>query len=144
MPVRSDAATAADRWATGMSNAGAAMRRGVSAVQTAPNALAAQAVDKWLNRTQMARDKYVRRNQSVSLQQWQGAMTSYGIDRVAQGAQAKKPKFASFMTEFLPYLKAGVDQIAGMPKNTLEDSIARASAMIRHNAGFQRGAGYAG
>jgi hypothetical protein len=58
---------------------------------------------------------------------------------VATGAQQKSGKMQSFMSEYLPFLKSGVDQVAQMPKNTLEDGINRAVAMIRHNAGFQRG-----
>jgi hypothetical protein len=140
MPVRVDPATATQRWQNGMANSGDAMRRGVAALKESPGAAAAASVDKWLSRTQAARDKYVRRTQAVTLSQWQNAMTSYGIGRVAQGAQQKQAKFQSFMSEYLPFLKTGVDQVAAMPKNTLEDGINRAVAMIRHNATFQRGA----
>jgi hypothetical protein len=65
-------------------------------------------------------------------------MTSYGIPRVAQGANAKQGKMQSFMAEYLPYLQTGVAAIDRMPKNTLEDGINRAVQMIRYNAQFQR------
>lgn len=141
MPVRSDPATATKRWAAGMSGSAEAMKRGVQALQTSPGQSAAAAVDKWLTNTTNARDKYVRRNQGYTLGDWQSAMNSYGISRVATGAQQKQGKFQSFMSEFLPFLSTGVAQIHSMPKNTIEDSIARASAMIRYNHGFQRGSG---
>lgn len=141
MPVRSDAATATQRWVNGMSNSSDAMRRGVGAVTVSPGQLAAAAADKWLNNTMNAKDKFIRRTQAISLGQWQNAMTSYGISRAGTGAQQKQGKMQSFMTEFLPYLKTGVDQIHQMPRATLDDGINRAVAMIRHNAQFQRGTG---
>jgi hypothetical protein len=144
VPVRSDAATATTRWVNGMSNSGDAMKRGVSALTVSPGQSAAQAADKWLAKVTQSKDKFARRVGAVSLSQWQNAMNSYGINRVAQGAQAKQGKMQSFMGEFLPYLKTGVDQINAMPKTTLEDGINRAVAMIRHNAGFQRGTGMGG
>lgn len=141
MPVRSDPATATSRWVNGMSNSSDAMRRGVAAVTVSPGQAAAAAADKWLAKVTMAKDKFARRAGAVTLSQWQNAMTNYGINRVAQGAQAKQQKMANFMGEFLPYLKSGVDQIHAMPKTTLEDGINRAVAMIQHNAKFQRGSG---
>jgi hypothetical protein len=141
MPVRVDAATATQRWVSGMSNSSDAAKRGVMAVQVSPGQSAAAAVDKWLARTTAARDKYQRRVGAVTLGQWQNAMTQYGISRMAQGASQKQGKMQSFMQEYLPFLATGVEQVKSMPKNTLEDSIARATAMIRYNAGFQRGGG---
>lgn len=124
-----------------MSNAGPAATRGVQSLTVSPGQSAAAAADKWLAKVTAARDKFARRVGSVTLSQWQQAMTSYGISRMGTGAQQKQQKFQSFMGEFLPYLKAGVDQVHAMPRMTLEDSINRAAAMIRHNAGFQRGSG---
>lgn len=144
MPVRSDPATATSRWVQGMSNATQAATRGVQSVTVSPGQSAAAAADKWLAKVTQARDKFARRVGAVTLGQWQNAMTSYGISRMGTGAQQKQGKFQSFMTEFLPHLKAGVDQVHAMPKMTLEDSINRASAMIRHNAAFQRGTGGSG
>lgn len=141
MPVRVDAATATQRWQQGMANAGPAMQRGVAALQTSPGQSAAAAADKWLMKVTAAKDKFARRAGSVTLQQWQAAMNNYGIARVATGAQQKSGKMQSFMSDFLPYLKQGVDQIHSMPRNTLEDGINRAVAMIQHNAKYQRGSG---
>lgn len=138
MPVRSDPTTATQKWQTNLSNSTPAMQRGVAALQTSPGASAAAAADKWLMKVSQAKQKFASRVGSVTLQDWQSAMNNYGIARVAQGAQAKAGKMQSFMTEFLPYLQNGVAQIDRMPNNTLEDGIARATAMIRYNAGFQR------
>lgn len=138
MPVRSDAATATQRWVQNLSNSTTAMTNGVNRVTISPGQSAARAADKWLAKVTQSKDKFARRVGSVSLADWQNSMTSYGIARVAQGAQSKQGKMQSFMQEFLPYLNSGVTQIDAMPKNTLEDGISRAVAMIRHNANFQR------
>lgn len=138
MPVRSDPDTATSRWVSGMQNSTQAMTRGVQAVTVSPGLKASQAADKWVNNTVNSRDKFVRRTAAVQLGDWQNSMTKYGISRVAQGAQQKQSKFQSFMSDYLPYLQQGVSKIEAMPKNNLADSIARAVAMIEHNAGYQR------
>jgi hypothetical protein len=138
MPVKADPQSATQKWVQNLSNSGQAMQRGVAAVQVSPGQQAAAAADKWLMKVQQSKDKFARRVGSVSLGEWQNAMTTYGIPRVAQGASAKQGKFQSFMSEYLPYLQAGVAAIDRMPKNTLEDGINRAVQMIRYNAQFQR------
>lgn len=138
MPVKATASEAANKWAANLSNSTTAMQQGVARVTTSPGLLASRAADKWLAKTTAAKDKFQRRTAAVTLGDWQNAMTTYGISRVAQGAQAKKSKMENFLQEFLPHLEAGVRQVDAMPKNTLEDGINRAVAMIRHNAQFQR------
>jgi hypothetical protein len=138
MPVRSDPQTATAKWVSNLSNSTQAMTRGVQAVTVAPGIAAANAADKWLQNVTAAKDKFASRVRSVSLSDWQNAMTSYGINRVSQGATAKQAKMQSFMTEFLPHLKTGVQQVEAMPHMNLEDGINRAVAMIRHNAQFKR------
>lgn len=139
MPVRSDPATAATRWKNGMQGATEAMKRGVMSVTVSPGQKAAQAADKWLQKTTQARDKFARRVGAVTLDQWQTAMNNYGISRVGTGATQKVQKFQDFMTDFLPYLQRGVQQVEQMPKVTLADSGARMLAMMEHNAGYVRG-----
>lgn len=139
MPVRSDPQTAAAKWQSNLSNSTAAIQRGVNNVTTAPGQKAAQAADKWLARVTASQAKWKANVAAVSLQQWQQSMLNVGIPRVAQGAQAKVGKMQEFMSQFLPYLQAGVAQIDKMPSTTVEDGVARASAMIRYNAKFKKG-----
>jgi len=138
VPIRTDPATATQRWVTNLSNSTAAMTAGVNRVTVSPGVAAARSADKWLAKVSQARDKYARRVGAMTLGDWQNSMTSYGIGRVAQGAQAKQGKMQNFMSEYLPYLSAGVAKVDSMPKQTLEDGINRAVTMIRHNAAFQR------
>lgn len=138
MPVRADAGGATAKWLQNLGNATSRMEAGARAVQTAPGARAAAAADKWLARVQQSLNKYKTNVGRVTLAQWQDAYIKVGIPRVSQGAQAKQQKYTDAMAAFLPYLAQGVARIDAMPKLTLQDSIARATAMIQHNAAYQR------
>jgi hypothetical protein len=122
-----------------MGNATARMTAGAQRVQTAPGLSAAKAADKWLQRVTQAKQKFATNVARVSLADWQNSYINIGVPRVAQGAQAKQAKVLAFHEEFLPYLQRGVAQIDAMPSVTIEDGIARATAMIRYNAKFKRG-----
>lgn len=138
MPVRSTAAQATAKWLTNLSAASDRMQTGAMAVQTAPGQLAAQAADKWLAKVTAAKQKFATNVGAVSLQSWQQSYVNVGIPRVAQGANAKQQKVTNFMNQFLPYLATGLQTIDKMPSTTLEDGIARATAMIRYNSKFVR------
>lgn len=139
MPVRSNSQQATQKWVQNLGAATERMQQGAMAVTKAPGAAAAAAADKWLARVTQSKAKFAANVGRVSLQEWQNSYVNIGIPRVAQGAQAKQAKVQSFMDQFLPYLQRGVSAIDQMPNVTLEDGIARASAMIRYNAKFQRG-----
>lgn len=139
MPVRSNPQAATQKWVQGLSAATDRMNAGAMAVTKAPGQAAAAAADKWLQRVTQAKAKFAANVSAVSLQEWQQAYTQIGIPRVAQGAQAKQAKVQNFMEQFLPYLARGVQTIDQMPSVTLEDGIARATAMIRYNSKFRKG-----
>lgn len=138
MPVRSTAAQAQAKWVQNLSAATDRMTAGVQAVTKAPGLAAAASADKWLARVTASKSKFAANVSAVSLQSWQNSMVNIGIPRVAQGAQAKQAKVGAFMQQFLPYLATGLQTIDAMPSNTVEDGVARASAMIRYNAKFVR------
>ena len=124
---------------TGLSGATQKITDGVNRVTVAPGQKAAAAQQKWAQRVQAAQQKWATRVGQVTLQEWQQAMTTVGVQRVAQGAQAKQGKFSAFMQDFLPFLSAGVQRVEAMPSTTLEDNINRSIAMIRYTAGYKRG-----
>lgn len=138
MPVRSDPQAATAKWVSAMQNATPQITRGVAAVTVSPGQLAAQAADKWLAKVTQAKAKFAARVGSVSLQDWQNAMTQYGIPRIAQGATAKQGKMQAFQTEWLAFLQANQGKIDRMPTNTIEDGIAKVTQQIRLNASFRR------
>ena len=139
MPVRSDATAATAKWVANLSNATAAMTAGANRVTQSPGAAAAAAADKWLARVTAAKPKFVARVGAVTVDQWRQAYTSYGIQRVASGAQAKQGKMLSFQTDWLNYLQANMSKIDRMPTTTLQDGINKAVAQIQLNAQFKRG-----
>jgi hypothetical protein len=138
MPVRVNSQEATAKWLANLSASSDRMKNGAMGVQTAPGQLAAAAADKWLAKVTQAKAKFIARVSSVSLADWQNAYINVGIPRVAQGAQAKQQKVTAFFDQFLPYLNTGLQTIDKMPNVTIEDGIARASAMIRYNAKFKR------
>lgn len=133
-----DPAQVAQTWASRLGAADAEIRAGVSRVTQAPGEAAAQQADAWIAGIQRSRDKWARNVSAVTLSQWQNAMITKGLPRIAQGAQQAIPKVQQFMTQFLPYVEQGAATVRQMPKGTVEQGIARAAAMIRHNAGFVR------
>lgn len=136
------AADVAAKWVQNLSGASESIRRGVQAVTEAPTAAAARAVDLWQQRvsSQSARDKFQRNLQRVTLEQWRNDMLTKGLNRIATGAQAARPKFEAFMSQFLPFVESVAQRVRQMPKTTLEDRIQRAVAQMRGNAEFRRSA----
>lgn len=139
MPVKSTPSDAVSKWLTNLGASTDRMTAGANRVTKAPGQAAAAAADKWLQRVTASKQKFATNVARVSLQDWQASYINIGIPRVAQGAQAKQSKMLDFMNEYLPYLQRGVSTIDQMPSTTLEDGIARATAMIRYNAKFKRG-----
>lgn len=132
-----DPAAITKKWLTNLSQATQSITDGVNSVTTAPGVTAAKAKQRWLNRVMESADKWATNVSKVSLAEWQSAMLNLGIGRIASGAQQKQDRYAKFATQFMPYLEAGKQKIAAMPKNTLSDSIAKSSAQIQYNANFK-------
>ena len=97
-----------------------------------------------------ARAVWVRKMAEKSTQdKWEGglrkvgdngvieAAVTKGADRYVPGVQASINKVQEFAAAFAPHLAEGQRKIQAMPKGTLADSKARASAMIDHNAKFR-------
>lgn len=128
----------ADKWASRVQGSTQEVINGVNAVTQAPGAAAAAQADLWLAKVTASKDKWRNNVGKVTLSEWKDKMLNVGVGRIAAGAQANKPKMAAFMTQFLPHVEAGAAMVKSMPKMTLEDSVQRAAAMIRHNASFKR------
>lgn len=129
---------AAAKWSTNLGASTSGIEAQVRAVTEAPGVAAARQKSLWLQRVTASADKWARRVSSVTLQSWQDDMINKGIPRIASGAQQAVPKMTAFMADFLPYVDQGVAKVRAMPKGGVENGVARASAMIRHNAAYQR------
>lgn len=138
MPVRTTSEAATQKWLTNLSASTDRMKTGAMSVQVSPGKAAAAAADKWLARVTASKQKFIDRTNSLSLADWQNSYINVGIPRVAQGAQLKQNKMKAFLDDFLPYLQTGLATIDKMPSVTLEDGIAKATAMIRYNAKYVR------
>lgn len=131
-----DPQTVAQRWAANLGAATQKITDGVNAVTVAPGQKAARQKAVWLQNTQSAADKWAANTAAVSLNSWQTAMTSKGVNRIASGAQAAESKMAAFLTAFLP---AQASIVAGLPpRGGLEQNIARSAALIRATAAWKR------
>lgn len=135
-----NATDVANKWANNLSASTQAIQQGVQAVTVSPTQQAAANPQAYLAGVQKAvsSGKWQNSLQRVSLADWQQAMIQKGIPRVASGATAAKGKFANFMQQFLPWVQQGQQQLATMPRGTLEQNIQRAVFMMNHNAQFQR------
>jgi len=130
----------ANRWASGISSATQTMTDGVNAVTVNPMEKAIRQIPAYLAGVQRAvADGTLQRGlQSVSLSDWKESMLKKAIPRVASGAMAAKPKFESFMSEFLPHIESGQRMLESMPRGDMQTNIQRAVAMMEHNAKFKR------
>lgn len=131
---------AAQKWANRMASAGEAMKNGVQNVQTAPTEQAAQAKDRWMAGLQRAatEGKFEAGLRRVSLEDWKRSMIDKGVANMQNGARTAIPKVQAFLTEFLPFAESVSQEVASMPKGTIEDSINRSAAAIRKLASFKR------
>lgn len=135
MAKRTPEQIAAD-WANKLGGATQKIQDGIDSVTVAPGQAAARAKDMWVQNTQAAKDKWAANTQAVTLQEWQDAMKTKGVGRIASGAQAAQGKMASFLTDFLPHL----DRVKATlpPRGDLEANILRSQAMIRGTAKFRK------
>lgn len=127
-------------WAERGANSADAVRAGVNAVTENPAAKAAAAVDLWAANVAKAKDKFRQSLEKVTLQDWKQAMLGKGLQNMQNGYNDKQNqnKFAAFMREFLPHVRAGAAQVKLMRKGTLQDGIDRAVFQIKHNAAFKQ------
>jgi hypothetical protein len=138
MPKTGNPQASAAKWAQNLGAAAQQIQAGVMAVQQAPSAQAAAAVQKWVASitSQKAQTDYVNGLNKVTLIDWQNAMKNKGIPRIGQGAQAAQNKFQTFLAALFNYENAGLAQIKAMPSTTLQDRIARMTAWVQYMSGF--------
>lgn len=133
LPTPNEAAAA---WAQRLAGSTERINRGVQAVTTAPGQAAARQKQVWAQNVAASQDKWAQRVASVSLPDWQQAMQTKGVQRVASGAQAAQPKMEAFMGQLLPHIQAGLGALP--PRGNLDQNIGRMTGWVRHMANFQR------
>jgi hypothetical protein len=130
----------AAKWSRNLQGSAESIRQGVQAVTEAPSQKAIRQQDVMVQNftASVASGKWARNLGRVTLPEWQDKIINIGIPRITAGAAAAIPKMEGFLTQFLPYLDQGVNQLKAMPRGGLEQNIQRAVTMIRHNAAFKR------
>ena len=126
----------AAQWAQRLGSSTQRIQDGVNSVQVAPGQAAARQKAVYIQNVQAAADKWAKNVANVSLNDWQQAMVTKGVPRIAQGAQAAQGKFAGFMSQLLPYIESGRNSLPA--RGNLEQNIARMTAWTRHMANFKR------
>jgi hypothetical protein len=82
-------------------------------------------------------DKWEQNRKAVGDAGWLYGIKTKGISRFPTGVDAGAPKFADFYRQFKAHLEAGLAKVYAMPRATIDDAVARAAAMIKHNATFR-------
>jgi len=124
------------KWLTNYQGAATSMTTGAQGVTQAPGIAAAAAQAYWLTRIQASAAKWAANVAAVTLPEWQQAYINLGISRGQAGAQAKQGKYLTFITSYLQFLSTQVPQIKAMPKGNIQQSVARAAAMIQASAAW--------
>lgn len=129
-------ADVAAAWASRLSASTDKIAKGVAAVTVAPGQAAARQKEVWAQNTLNSKDKWATRVAGVSLSDWQTAMTTKGVNRIASGATASQGKFADFMTQLLPHIERTKSSLPA--RGNLDANIARMTAFTRGMATFKR------
>ena len=129
----------AEKWARNTGASTEAYKRGVDLVQESPMEKAANNTAAYIAGVQRAVDsgKFQASLRRVPLSVWKDKTKTVGAQRLAAGAAAAKPKMENFMRQFFPHLAAGMASLP--PRGTLDQNLARADRMARHNAEFRMG-----
>lgn len=131
MAVSPDAAATA--WANRLAASTQKITDGINGVTVAPGIAAARQADAYVANVQAAVPKWKANVAAVSLQDWQQAAITKGVQRIGPGAQAAVPKFTQFMTRLLPH----IDRVKGtLPaRGTFDQNIAR---MVQFSQGMHQ------
>lgn len=126
------AAEVAQKWSRNAQAGQQDYTAGVNRVTQSPTAAAAAAGATWQARvsSQAALQKFQRKLNAVSLDEWKTRTTSVGAQRFAQGVAASESKMQSAMTSLLPFIDNLKAQVKSMPNATLQDRIQRMNAWV--------------
>jgi len=123
----------AEKWARRLRGATEDIRRGVQRVTVAPGEAAAANQEAMLTNLVESINSglWASRVRGVSLQAWQNATITKGLQRIPQGVEASQEKMARIAQELLPAVDAAAEAARAIPKVTLEDSIQRMTVFVR-------------
>lgn len=135
--ARKTAAQVAQKWSQNLGNSGQTMTNGINGVTVSPGQLAAANYQAYLSGVQQNVGKWQAKLQNMPLSSWQNAMKVKGIPRVQAAASTDMPKVQTAFGPLLDAVYAARDQInSTMPRGTLQQNIARMTAMVNAMAGY--------
>lgn len=139
MPVKLTPEQYAEKWGRRLKGAIPDVETGVDRVTEAPGKKAAAAKNKWIAKltSKSVQDKWERRVGAVPLEVWKQKMLTKGVGRIAAGVDDAGPKVTAFAIKLFAHQNSGLTKIDAMADLTLEDSIGRATAWIRHMAAYK-------
>jgi hypothetical protein len=129
-----DAATIAADWAQRLGASTQKISDGVDAVRVSPGTAAAAQADVWANNTVAAKEKFRKNTAAVSLGEWQEAMKTKGVQRIATGATAAQGKMEAFMGKLLPYQAAAKARIPA--RGNFQQNVQRMVAWVTEMSKF--------
>lgn len=130
---------AAEKQARNLKNSIPDITAGVNRVTEAPGIKAAAKADKMRANLIKSLDDGTWANnvKSVTVDQWKDKMLKKGVNRISDGIDAARPKVEGFFQQLFPYQDQLITKVNGMRDVTLEDNIARMTAMVRGMADFK-------
>lgn len=122
----------ADKQARNLKNSIQDIRDGINRVTTSPGQEAVKRQDKMRTKVLEAIDsgRWASKTGAVSVDEWKRAALDKGVDRIATGIDAAHDKQVSMAGRLLPAVDAAASKARAMPKNTLQDSIARMTSFV--------------
>ncbi len=123
-----------------MAGATAYISKGIDRVTESPMEKAAQKQDKMLNNLNeaVAKGKWKRGLEAVSLDDWKRKFKDQGVARIAGGATAAVPKMQRFADQLLPFQDDLQRKVKAMPDTSFEDRVNRATEWIRGMHKFEK------
>lgn len=113
----------AANWASRLAASSQKITDGINGVTVAPGQAAARQAQVWAQNTAAAVQKYQTNVGAVSLQSWQQSAITKGVPRIASGATAAQPAFATFMGKLLPYIAQQKQALP--PRGNLQQNLDR-------------------
>jgi len=116
------------------------VRAGIDRVTENPCEKAALKQDKMLTNLTSAvqSGKWAAGLKRVTLEDWKKKARDIGVNRIAAGIDAAKPKTIAFAEVLLPHIDRQLEKIKSMPDTTLDDNINRMTSFIRGMAEMKR------
>lgn len=134
--ARVTAAEFAEKWNRRLKAAAPDIQRGIERVQEAPGVAAARNQAAMINNLQARVNDgtWARRVAGVSLQDWQQAAKTKGVQRIAAGVDAAQGKVSAMAGALLQAVDAAVAETNRTPRGDLEANINRATTFMRSMA----------